>query len=99
VPATLRFDADVWLAPAEAAWHFVTLPPDAADEVRARTAGRARPFGSVPVAATIGATTWSTSVFADSTSGSFLLPLKADVRRRERIGEGDRVSVRLELRG
>ena len=94
----MEFDAEIWQAPGGAAWHFVTLPPDAADEVRARSAGTARPFGSIPVDATIGATTWSTSVFADPKSGSFLLPLKAAVRRREGIGEGDRVTVALALR-
>lgn len=93
----LRFDADVWLHPGDAGWHFATLPPDAADEVRARTAG-GRPFGSVPVAATVGATTWETSLFADRSTSSYLLPLKAELRRRERIAACERISVAVELR-
>jgi hypothetical protein len=94
--ATLRFDADVWLHPGEAGWHFVTLPADVADEVRARTEGR--PFGTVPVTAAIGSTAWPTSLFADARTSSYLLPLKADVRRRAGVGAGDRVTVALDLR-
>jgi hypothetical protein len=92
-----RFDAEAWLSPGDAGWHFVTLPTDLADEIRARSEGR--PFGSVPVTVTVGATSWETSLFADTKSASYLLPLKADARRRERIVAGDRVTVTVELRG
>jgi len=51
----------------------------------------------VPVRATLGATTWSTSVFADTQRGSYLLPVKADVRRREGVADGDTVTVRLHV--
>lgn len=90
------FTAECWRHEGEAAWHFVTLPPELADEIEARTAGR--PFGTVPVTATIGATSWETSLFADRKSASYLLPLKGEARRREGIGDGDRVTVAVELR-
>jgi len=90
------FSAEAWLNPGAAGWHFVTLPPEVADEIRART--QQRPFGTVPVTATVGATSWETSIFADTRSDSYLLPLKADARRREGIAAGDRVTVSLELR-
>ncbi len=87
----------VWRSASAAGWHFVTLPEDVADEVRARIAGSPSPFGMARVEATIGATTWSTSLFADTRRGSFLLPIKADVRRREDIEDGDTVDVTLRL--
>jgi hypothetical protein len=34
----------VWLHPGTAGWHFVTLPAETADEIRARFAGVHRPF-------------------------------------------------------
>ena len=52
----------------------------------------------MPARVTLGYTTWSTSLFADTRSGSYLLPIKAAVLRQEGIAEGDLVSVRLELR-
>ena len=90
------FSAEAWQNPGGAGWHFVTLPPEVADEIRART--QQRPFGSVPVTATVGDTSWQTSIFADTRSHSYLLPLKADARRRAGIAAGDRVTVSLDLR-
>lgn len=91
------FSAEIWQHPGNGGWHFITLPADLADETRARTAALRRPFGSVAVRATIGATSWSTSIFADRESGSYLLPVKADVRRREGVRAGDTVTVSLGL--
>ena len=94
---TYTVTAEVWRYPGPASWHFVTLPPAVADDVRARTAGRAKPFGSVGVRVTIGSTTWATSLFADTKSASYLVPVKAPVRRREGIADGDTVTLTIEL--
>ena len=98
--ATRRFrvTAEVWRHPGEGGWHFVTLPADLADELHVRAAGARRPFGSIPVAVTLGSSAWSTSAFRDTKLDSYVLPLKADVRRRERIGHGDSVRLEIELR-
>lgn len=92
-----KFKAKLWRYNGKAAWHFVTLPTTTAREMRALTAGMCNAFGSLRVIATVGETQWRTSVFADTKAGSFLLPIKADVRRREKIGDGDTVSVTLEV--
>ena len=94
---SFTFAGEVWLYEGEAPWHFVTLPAEIADEIRARRAGE-RPFNTVPVTVTIGATSWHTSLFADRKSASYLLPLKAEIRDREQITAGDRVTVNVELR-
>jgi hypothetical protein len=77
----------------DGAWCFLTLPVDLADEIRGRTERVG--FGSVRVTATIGATTWSTSVFPDKESGSYVLLVKAAVRRAEALDDGDVVTARL----
>jgi hypothetical protein len=92
-----RFDAELWLHEGEAAWHFVTVPGGVSDAIEAETAGRRRGFGSVRVRATVGKTTWTTSVFPDRGRRAFLLPVKKDVRAREGIRVGDVVPVSLEL--
>ena len=48
------------------------------------------------VEATIGGVSWRTSVFPQK-SGGYILPVKADVRRRAGIAAGDEVTVELEL--
>ncbi len=88
--------AEVWRYPGDPGWHFVTLPDDVADELRARFAGRHRRFGSIRVQVTLGSSTWATSLFADRRSGSYLLPLKAHVREREAIAAGQVVTLTIE---
>ncbi len=90
-----------WTARKESAdtgsWCFVTLPAEVADEVRDR-AGEPRGFGSVPVRVEAAGTTWDTSVFPDSTSGGFVLPVKKAVRAAAGVDEGDDLTVTLSLR-
>lgn len=73
--------------------HFVTLSKPAAAKVRAQSLGPRRGLGAVGVKVTIGATSWKTSIVPDSKSRSYLLPIKAGVRRREDISAGDTVKV------
>lgn len=97
---TYRFSAEVWEHDGPAAWHFVTLPPDLADEIDEIDAA-ARPerrgFGAVRVEVTIGATTWRTSLFPDTKAGSYVLPVKKDVRRAEGLHDGTRADLTIEL--
>ena len=91
-----RFTAELWEWDAKGGWFFITLPEELADDIRARTDdGLRRGFGSVRVEATIGRTTWRTSVFPETGTGSFVLPVKKPVRTAEGIEPGDRVSVSL----
>ena len=92
-----RFRAALWLYSGRAAWHFVTLPHDVADEIDELTAPSRRGFGSVRVEATIGATSWSTSVFPDTEAESYLLPVKKSVREAEGVVADDIVEVKVRL--
>lgn len=51
----------------------------------------------IKVKARIGAAEWSTTIWPDKASGSFLLPVKAAVRKKEKIAAGDNVDVSLWL--
>lgn len=89
-----EFEAELWLYPGKAAWHFVTLPVGIGDAIRLMSGPR-RGFGQMPVAAQIGKTRFRSSIFPDSGSGSFLLPVKAEVRKKEALAAGDPVRVSL----
>lgn len=91
------FNAKVWLYPGMAGWHFISLPPEQSAEIKEHFGLMRRGFGAIPVAVTIGKTRWRTSIFPDKKSGAYLLPLKGDVRKNERIGAGDTVGVNLEV--
>ena len=94
---TFMVTEELWLHDGPGGWHFITLPPDVTDDIRAGVGGAPRPFGAVAAQLTIARTTWSTSLFADTRRQAYLLPVKADVRRAERLEDGDRVTVTISL--
>ena len=89
--------APLWIWTGEnGSWHFVTVPEELSDEIRAHCLAAMRGFKSARVAATINDVCWRTSVFPMK-SGGYFLPVKAEVRRKAGIAAGDVVTVELEL--
>ncbi len=82
-------------------WHFLTIDGEAGEALGATALMRRLErsiggFGSLKVTATIGDSTFRTSLFPSKSQG-WLLPVKASVRKAEGIGEGDEVAVVLEV--
>ena len=93
----IRVTAPLWLWSGDSAsWHFLTVPEDQADEIRAESLVRRGGFGSVRVEARIGDIAWRTSVFPQK-SGGYILPVKASVRRDAGVAAGDVINFELEL--
>jgi hypothetical protein len=76
-------------------WHYLVVDGQTAMEIRYAALGRTGGFGSIKVRARIGATDWQTSLFPHRESGGFILLLKAEVRRRERVAAGKQVTISL----
>src|SRR5262245_17350826 len=95
----VTFDATLWNWDARRAdsWTFVSVPVDASEEIRDLTEGSRRGFGSLRVRATVGGSTWTTSIFPDSRGGGFALPIKRPVRTAEGLDVGDTATVTIEL--
>jgi len=81
-----------------AGWHFVTLPKKQSELIKSRFGALKRGWGSLPVLVTIGKTSWKTAVFPDRKAGDYLLPLKADVRKKEKISSGDTITFHVEIK-
>ena len=92
------FDSELWLWDARRAdtWVFATLPAEASEEIRDLAGGLRRGFGSLRVRATIGGSTWRTSIFPDARAG-YVLPVKRPVRAAEGLDVGDTATVTVEL--
>ena len=81
----------------KASWFFVVLSGDVVGDIHYAAMGRTGGFGSVKVRATIGETTWETSLFPSKEAGGFVLPVKAAVRKAEGLAEGDAVALSLRI--
>ena len=95
--ASFEFSAELWEWDArDASWVFVTLPAELAEDIRDLSLPR-RGFGSVKVTVRCRATEWRTSVFPDSRSGSYVLPVKKAVRTKEKLEIGEPVDFEVSI--
>ncbi len=92
-----RIKAKVWIYPGDAAWYFVSIPKKESAHIKADFDAQKRGWGSLPVMVTLGKTSWKTSIFPDKKSGTYLLPLKAEVRKKEKIFKNIPISFLLEI--
>lgn len=98
----VTFTGKVWIWQARSGekpmrWFFVSITGAPAAELKLASLGLTAGFGSLAVRATIGTTTWRTSIFPQRETGGWLLPLKAQVRQREKIEEGSEIDVSLAI--
>jgi len=95
--ATFEFSAELWEWDArDESWVFVTLPDELAEDIRDLSLP-CRGFGSVKVSVRCGGSEWRTSVFPDSRSGSYVLPLKKAIRTKEKLAIGDSTAFELTI--
>ncbi|KAA1268703.1 DUF1905 domain-containing protein [Leptospira interrogans] len=94
---TIQFQARVWIYPGKGGWHFLTLPIKTSKEVRTILDKMPRSWGMVSVIAQIGVTNWNTSIFPEKNSIKYVLPLKADIRKKEKITVNQKIRVSITI--
>jgi hypothetical protein len=92
---TIEMSGEIWFWKGPAPWYFVTVPPPQSAELQEVMLDVTYGWGMIPVNATIGDTTWYTALWPKD--GTYILPIKASIRKAERIGEGDMVVAKLEV--
>ncbi len=85
----------VWVWPGVSAWHFVTLSKTLSAEIK--DGGAKKRVGFVPIEATLGETTWRTSLFPHTSEGTYLLAVKKQVRKKESVLAGDTLSISFKI--
>jgi hypothetical protein len=89
----LEFSGPIWFWKGPAPWYFVTVPEEESDDLDATVASVSYGWGMIPVTVQIGNTEWYTALWPKD--GQYIVPLKAEVRKAERLNEGDTVTVQL----
>jgi len=92
---TIQFDGEMiyWRGPAP--WYFIAVPEEQSDDLKFISNEVTYGWGMIPVLAHIGDTSWETSLFPKD--GRYLVPVKASIRKAEKLEEGDTVSIELEI--
>lgn len=74
-------------------WTFVSLPKELSLEIRNNFKWLEEGWGRMKVTAKIGGTEWQTAIWFDTKQDTYLLPLKAVVRKKEKISHDEVVNI------
>ena len=94
------FSEKCWLWQGKSTWYFITVPKSHSEEIKFFTEnhfGKRRGWGSVRVKARIGNSEWQTSIFPSTSLNAYMLPLKQEIRKKEKIVAGAVVKVQLHV--
>jgi len=92
----IEFNGKIWFWKGPAPWYFVTIPAQQSRDLKAISGAVTYGWGVIPVHVRIGTTEWKTSLFPKD--GRYIVPIKASVRKAEKLEEGDDVAVQLDIR-
>ncbi|MTD12622.1 DUF1905 domain-containing protein [Nakamurella sp. YIM 132087] len=89
----LEFTGEIWFWRGPSPFHFVSVPDEQSAALESVSPQVSYGWGMIPVQVRIGATTFATALWPKD--GGYIVPVKAAVRRAEKIDLGDTVAVRL----
>lgn len=88
-----RFTSKPWKYNGPAAWIFVSLPHSLSKEIREIGQKEEAAWGRLKATAKVGRTEWQTSIWFDTKHNTYLLPLKAELRKREQVEIGKDIEI------
>lgn len=92
------FKGKIWKYQGKAVWYFINLPKEESEKIKFFSSPlKKRGWGSMKVSVSIGHSKWRTSIFPDNKKGVYLLPLKADIRKKENLNENDIADVFIQV--
>jgi hypothetical protein len=94
---TYKFTAPVWKHSATGGWYFVSLPIEFSEEIRLNMKLQEEGWGRMKTKAKIRETLWDTAIWYDTKLGTYILPIKAVIRKKEKIAIGNILDVEITL--
>jgi hypothetical protein len=88
-----QFSAKPWKHPAPNGWYFVSLPVEMATEIRENLKWQEEGWGRLKATAKTGNSQWETAIWFDTKQKTYLLPLKADIRKKEKIEMNKEIKI------
>jgi len=92
-----EFSGKIWHSDGPGGWYFISLPIDISAEIRNNLRSEEEGWGRLKARAKIGNTDWDSAIWFATKLNTYLLPLKAEVRKKEKLEKGKVVSVVLWL--
>ncbi len=90
-----EFSAKLWKHAPNGGWHFVTLPQEISTEIRTHLKWQEEGWGRMKVLAKIGEFEWDTAIWFDTKTDAYLLPIKAEVRKKSKLEIDQNIDVKI----
>lgn len=90
-----EFKAKVWKYEGPNGWYFASVPHNLSKEIRKVHSDSEEGWGRLKAEIIINQTSWRTSIWFDTKLDCFLVPIKADIRKKEGIADGSTVEIHL----
>lgn len=88
-----QFKANMWKHKAEGGWYFISIPQEYSEEIRTNLQWQEEGWGRMKADAIINDFSWNTSIWFDSKLKLYILPVKAEVRKKLALTEEKELSV------
>lgn len=92
---TIEFNGKIWFWRGPSPFYFVTIPLQESRAIKDIAPFVTYGWGVIPVHVRTGDTEWTTSLFPKN--DSYLVPIKASVRKAEHLDEGDEVTLLVQV--
>ena len=74
-------------------WIFVSLPKELSVEIRESFKWLEEGWGRMKVKAQLGKSQWESAIWFDTKQDTYLLPLKAKIRKQEEVVLGEEIKI------
>jgi hypothetical protein len=88
-----QFVSTIWKYQGPASWYFVSMPEKMLGKIRRQLQFQEEGWGRMKCKAKIGKTEWESAIWFDTKRKAYLLPLKAEIRKKEKLEDGTKTKV------
>lgn len=88
-----EFSAPIWQYSGPGAWCFVSLPHAMSKEIRGNLQWMEEGWGRLKVSVLVGKSQWQSAIWFDTKRDTYILPLKAEIRKREKLMPNQEILV------
>lgn len=90
-----EFSTSLWKHSSPGAWHFVSLPKNISKEIRENLRWQEEGWGRMKALSKIGHFEWETAIWFDTKMDTYLLPIKAEVRKKSNLEINKKIDIEI----
>ena len=79
------FTAKIWQHQGQGGWYFVSLPLEFTKEIRENLKWQEEGWGRMKATASVNQLEWDTAIWFDKKHDTYLLPIKAEIRKKAKL--------------